>query len=130
MFKERLGGLRLAQPCAAVMMAVWAVSGMADEKSLLAAIESQSGAIKAVSQQIFEFKELGQQEFKSSQLVMEELRKLGFKVEGDLKVPDDLVKGGVAKTAFRAELQGKGPGPTVTCWNTTRCRTDIPAVTT
>lgn len=114
MFKERLGGLRLARTCAAVMMAVWVVSGMADEKSLLAAIESQSGAIKAVSQQIFDFKELGQQEFKSSQLVMEELRKLGFKVEGDLKVPDDLVKGGVAKTAFRAELQGKGPGPTVT----------------
>ena len=102
MFKERLGGLRHARTCAAVMMAVWAVSGMADEKSLLAAIESQSGAIKAVSQQIFDFKELGQQEFKSSQLVMEELRKLGFKVEGDLKVPDDLVKGGVAKTAFRA----------------------------
>jgi amidohydrolase len=45
---------------------------------------------------------------------MEELRKLGFTVSGDLKVPTDLVKDGIARTAFRAELQGKGPGPTVT----------------
>jgi metal-dependent amidase/aminoacylase/carboxypeptidase family protein len=45
---------------------------------------------------------------------MEELRKLGYKVTGDLKVPADLVKDGIAKTAFRAELMGKGPGPTVT----------------
>jgi len=45
---------------------------------------------------------------------MEELRKLGFTVTGDLKVPADLVKDGVSKTAFRAEMQGKGPGPTVT----------------
>lgn len=97
-----------------LLAALWAANGLADEKQLLQAIEAQSGAIKQVSQQIFEFKELGQQEFKSSQLVVDELRKLGFKVETDLKVPDDLVKGGVAKTAFRAELPGKGPGPTVT----------------
>lgn len=97
-----------------LLAALWAANGLADERQLLQAIEAQSGAIKQVSQQIFEFKELGQQEFKSSQLVVDELRKLGFKVETDLKVPDDLVKGGVAKTAFRAELPGKGPGPTVT----------------
>jgi amidohydrolase len=45
---------------------------------------------------------------------MEELRKLGYKVTGDLKVPADLVKDGVAKTAFRAEMAGKGAGPTIT----------------
>ena len=110
---------------------MWAAGSWADEKQLLAAIEAQSGAVKGVSQQIFDFKELGQQEFKSSQLVMEELRKLGFKVEGDLKVPEDLVKGGVAKTAFRAELQGKGPGrQSRSCLNMTRCRTGIPAAIT
>ena len=108
---------------------MWAVGSWADEKQLLAAIEAQSGAVKGVSQQIFDFKELGQQEFKSSQLVMEELRKLGFKVEGDLKVPEDLVKGGVAKTAFRAELQGKGR-QSRSCLNMTRCRTGIPAAIT
>ena len=85
----------------------------ADEKTLLAAIAEQAGSYKVVSQKIFEYKELGQQEFKSSQLLMEELRKLGFIVTGDLKVPDDLVKGGVAKTAFRAEMNGKEPGPTI-----------------
>ncbi|MBM4324006.1 MAG: M20 family metallopeptidase, partial [Deltaproteobacteria bacterium] len=69
---------------------------------------------KVVSQKIFDFKELGQQEIKSSALLMEELRKLGFKVDGDLKVPADLVKDGIAKTAFKAELMGKGPGPTIT----------------
>jgi amidohydrolase len=31
-----------------------------------------------------------------------------------LKVPDDLVKDGISKTAFKAEMAGKGPGPTVT----------------
>lgn len=51
---------------------------------------------------------------KSSALLMGELKKLGYKVTGNLKVPDDLIKGGVAKTAFRAELNGKGQGPTVT----------------
>ena len=39
---------------------------------------------------------------------------MGYKVTGDLKVPDDLVKDGIAKTAFKAEMAGKGPGPTVT----------------
>ena len=49
-----------------------------------------SASYRTVSQKIFDFKELGQQEFKSSQLLMEELRKLGFTVSGDLKVPADL----------------------------------------
>jgi len=92
-----------------IVSAVWA-----DPQKILSAIDANSSNCKVVSQKIFDFKELGQQEFKSSALLMEELRKLGFKVEGDLKVPADLVKDGVAKTAFRAELQGKGPGPTIT----------------
>ena len=97
-----------------ILTFLWAATAMANEKQLLAAIDEQAGSYRAVSQKIFDYKELGQQEFKSSQLLMEELRKLGFKVEGDLKVPDDLIKGGVAKTAFRAELAGKDPGPTIT----------------
>ena len=92
-----------------VVPSVWA-----DGKKIVVAIDAASPNCKAVSQKIWEFKELGQQEFKSSQLLMEELRKLGFNVTGDLKVPADLVKDGIAKTAFRAELQGKGPGPTIT----------------
>jgi metal-dependent amidase/aminoacylase/carboxypeptidase family protein len=91
-----------------------AVSAWADPKTIISAIDEANPNCRAVSQKIFDFKELGQQEFKSSQLLMEELKKLGFAVTGDLKVPADLVKDGVAKTAFRAELQGKGPGPTIT----------------
>lgn len=106
----RLGAVLLA----VVLALLWGTAALADEGRLLAAIDDQSANCRAVSQQIYEFKEPGQQEFKSSHLLMEELRKLGFTVQGDLKVPEDLVKGGVAKTAFRAELKGKGPGPTVT----------------
>jgi amidohydrolase len=91
-----------------------AVSVWAEPQKIASTIDSSSASYRTVSQKIFDFKELGQQEFKSSQLLMEELRKLGFSVSGDLKVPADLVKDGIAKTAFRAELQGKGPGPTVT----------------
>ncbi len=89
--------------------AVWA-----EPQKILSAIDANANNCSMVSQKIFEFKELGQQEFKSSALLKEELEKLGFKVEGDLKVPADLVKDGIAKTAFRAELKGKGPGPTIT----------------
>ncbi len=99
---------------ALILAVMWIASASADDKALLAAIDDQAANCKIVSQKIFDFKEKGQQEFKSLQLLMEELRKLGFKVTGDLKVPDDLVKGGIAKTAFRAEMNGKGPGPTVT----------------
>lgn len=91
-----------------------ATSAGAGEKEILSAIDDASGRCRLVSQKLFGYKELGQQEFKSSALLMDELATLGFQVTGNLKVPEDLVKGGVAKTAFRAELQGKGPGPTVT----------------
>ncbi len=85
-----------------------------DSARITSAIDTASASCKVVSEKIHEWKELGQQEFKSSALLMEELRKLGYKVTGDLKAPEDLVKGGVLKTAFKAELQGKGPGPTIT----------------
>lgn len=98
----------------AIFTMLMAAPGWADPKKIATAIDAASPNCKMVSQKIFDFKELGQQEFKSSQLLMEELRKLGFNVVGDLKVPADLVKDGIAKTAFRAELQGKGPGPTIT----------------
>jgi len=61
----------------------------ADPQQVLSAIDGGSANYRGVSQKIFDFKELGQQEFKSSQLLMEELRKLGFTVTGDLKVPAD-----------------------------------------
>jgi amidohydrolase len=86
----------------------------ADSKKITAAIDEASQSCRGVSRQIWEFKEPGQQEFKSSALLKEELAKLGYKVTGDLKVPEDLVKDGIAKTAFKAEMAGKGPGPTVT----------------
>jgi len=86
----------------------------ADAQKIVAAVDAAADSCKVVSQKIFEWKELGQQEFKSSQLLMEELKKLGYKVSGDLKVPEDLIKSGISKTAFRAEMAGKGPGPTVT----------------
>jgi amidohydrolase len=98
----------------AILSAFIASGVWADPQKILSAIDANSSNCRVVSQKIFDFKELGQQEFKSSALLMEELRKLGFKVTGDLKVPADLVKDGIAKTAFRAELQGKGAGPTIT----------------
>jgi amidohydrolase len=91
-----------------------ASSAWADGQKISAAIDTASAGCRIVSEKIFEWKELGQQEVKSSALLMEELKKYGFKVTGDLKVPADLIKDGIAKTAFRAEMTGKGPGPTVT----------------
>jgi amidohydrolase len=85
----------------------------ADGPKITAAIDAASADCRVVSERIFEWKELGQQEAKSSALLMEELKKYGFKVTGNLKVPEDLIKDGIAKTAFRAEMAGKGPGPTV-----------------
>lgn len=100
---------------AVASLTLWMVTSVwADPQKVIVAVDAASANGKTVSQKIFEWKELGQQEFKSSQLLMEELRKLGYKVTGDLKVPADLVKDGIAKTAFRAELKGKGPGPTIT----------------
>jgi amidohydrolase len=102
---------------AAILLAATLVAaqpGLADSNKVLAAIDAASPACKGVSEKIFEFKELGQQEVKSSALLKEELTKLGFQVKGDLPVPADLVEGGISKTGFRAELAGKGPGPTVT----------------
>jgi amidohydrolase len=99
---------------AGILTLLVAPPAWADAQKIVSVIDSNSSTCRAVSQKIFDYKELGQQEFKSSQLLMEELRKLGYTVTGDLKVPEDLIKGGISKTAFRAELKGKGPGPTVT----------------
>lgn len=96
-------------------MVVFAAGGVwADPNRVVSAVDAASPNYRVVSQKIWEYKELGQQEVKSSQLLMEELRKLGYTVTGDLRVPADLVKDGIAKTAFRAELKGKGSGPTIT----------------
>jgi len=109
-------GLRCLKICwvffaAAVLVAppAWA-----DPAKIASAIDEASGSCRVVSQKIYDWKELGQEEFKSSALLMEELKKLGYKVTGNLTAPEDLVKGGILKTAFKAELRGKGPGPTIT----------------
>jgi amidohydrolase len=93
--------------CAASM---WA----APSEALLGAVDAYSKAAYPTSQAIWSYKELGQQEFKSSALLKKELEALGFTVKTDLPVPADLIPGGIAKTAFRAEFVGKRPGPTVT----------------
>ena len=115
MHKE-VSGREWVYVCVVLTVMVVFLTGQAwaDWNKVVSAIDAASGSCRDVSQKIWEYKELGQQEFKSSQLLMGELRKLGYTVTGDLKVPADLVKDGVAKTAFRAELKGKGPGPTIT----------------
>lgn len=77
------------------------------------AVDQAAPACRQVADQIFALQEQGSQEVKSSELLKNELARLGFTVTGDLAVPADLVPGGVAKTAFKAVLHGKGPGPTV-----------------
>jgi len=76
-------------------------------------VDKAAAACKEVADRIFELREQGAKEFKSSELLKNELTRLGFTVTGDLKVPADLVEGGVSKTAFKAEMNGKGPGPVV-----------------
>ena len=93
---------------------VFSSAAFADEKDVLKAIDGAENNIHQVSKKIFEYKELSGEEVKSSALLKEELQKLGFTVTGNLAVPADLVKGGVATTAFKAVMEGKGPGPTVT----------------
>jgi len=83
-------------------------------KKIISAIDDASSNCNRVSQRIFEWKELGPNEFKGVGLLTEELGKLGFTIKRNLKVPADLVEGGIAKTAFRAERMGKAPGPTIT----------------
>jgi len=95
--------------CLLVAMPAWA-----DTAKILSAIDEAGTSCRDVSRKIWEWKEPGQKEFRSAELLKRELRKLGYQVSGDLKVPADLVPGGVAKTAFKAEMRGKGPGPTVT----------------
>jgi hypothetical protein len=108
-----------------------AASAWGDSAKIVSAIDSASANGQAVSRKIHEWKEQGQEEFKSSALLMEELKKLGYTVTGDLKAPEDLVKGGILKTAFKAEMRGKGPvPPSRSCWNTTPWRMATPAVTT
>jgi metal-dependent amidase/aminoacylase/carboxypeptidase family protein len=100
------------------MLAVSFVSAdraaMATQEKVLAAVDDISETGRMVSRKIYEYKELGREEFKSSQSLKEELKKLGFKITEDPPVPQDLVDGGISKTAFRAEMPGNGPGPTIT----------------
>jgi amidohydrolase len=90
-----------------------APAAWADPAKISKAIDEAGPAGRAVSRNIWDFKEQGMKEFKSSALLMEELRKLGYTVTGNLKVPEDAYKEGALATSFKAELRGKGPGPTV-----------------
>jgi amidohydrolase len=114
--KRRRSGYAWGGLIAAVMIVLLSGSAGADPQKILSAIDEAGGSCRGVSQKIWEYKEPGQKEVKSSALPIEELKKLGYVVTGNLSVPADLSedKDGVAKTAFRAELKGKGPGPTVT----------------
>ena len=110
---QRLTSIALITVLAVLMVfTVHPVS--ADSKRIIAAIDEAGASCRGVSQKIWDFKEPGQQELKSAELLKEELARLGYKVTGDLKVPEDLVKDGISKTGFKAEMAGKGPGPTVT----------------
>ena len=96
-----------------LLLLCFAPCAWADSAAVLKAADEAAPASRSVSQRIWEYREQGMKEVKSSALLMEELRKLGFSVTGNLKVPVDAYKEGVLPTAFKAELKGKGPGPTV-----------------
>ena len=67
------------------------VRAWADPQKIISAIDVASPSCKVVSEKIFEYKELGQKEVKSSALLMEELRKLGFTVTGNLNSSSTVV---------------------------------------
>lgn len=104
---------RMLLPILTVMLLCFALPAWADSAGVSKAVDEAAPASRVISQKIWEYKEQGMKEFKSSALLMEQLRKLGFTVTGNLKVPEDAFKDGVLPTAFKAELKGKGPGPTV-----------------
>jgi amidohydrolase len=89
------------------------VGFMLDKSTLTKDVEEVAPEVRAVSDKIFAWAELGSQEVKSSNLLMNTLKQAGFEVTGGLKVPDDLLPDGLARTAFKAEMQGKGQGPNV-----------------
>ena len=86
---------------------------MPDKQTILDDIDRLSPQVKTIADQIFNWAELGGQEVKSCALLKKTLSEAGFKVTGDLPVPEDLIAGGVSTTAFRAELAGKTAGPTM-----------------
>ena len=86
---------------------------MPDKNTIIEEVNKLVPEVRAISDKIFNWAELGSQEVKSSALLMKTLSDAGFKVTGDLKAPEDLIPGGVAATAFRAELDGASDGSTV-----------------
>ncbi len=104
----------LRSACSALLAAIFlALPIVAQADAVTDSVNTAAPACKDIAAKIFDFKEQGAKEFKSSEFLKTELTKLGFKVTGDLKVPTDLIEGGVSKTAFKAEMDGIGPGPTV-----------------
>ena len=86
---------------------------MPDKSEILADIDRIAPEVRTVADQIFNWAELGSQEKQSCALLMKVLTEAGFEVGGNLPAPDDLLPGGVASTAFRAEMAGGSQGPTV-----------------
>jgi len=74
-------------------------------------IDANRDRIIGISDTIHDYAELGTEEYKTSKLCKEELGKEGFKIrkpEATLKVFEDGLR-----TAFIAEMEGKGPGPCI-----------------
>ena len=74
-------------------------------------IEANRDRIIKISDQIYENPELGTEEYETSELSKEELKKEGYsvrKAKASLKIFEDGLR-----TAFIAEMKGKGEGPCV-----------------
>lgn len=95
------------------LVSLLAVSRPAKADAVTDSVDKEAAACKIVADAIFDLHEQSNREFKSSELLKKELARYGFTVTGDLKAPGDLVEGGVSRTAFKAVLEGQGPGPTI-----------------
>jgi len=81
------------------------------KKKVCEVIDANRDRIIKISDTIHDYAELGTEEFKTSKLCKEELEKEGFKIrkpEATLKAFEEGLR-----TAFVAEMDGKGPGPCV-----------------
>ena len=79
------------------------------KKKVCEVIDANRDRIIRISDTIHDYAELGTEEYKTSKLCIEELEKEGFKVrkpKATLKIFEDGLR-----TAFIAEMEGKGPGP-------------------
>jgi amidohydrolase len=81
------------------------------KKRVCEVIDANRDRIIKISDTIYEYAELGTEEFKTSNLCKEELLKEGFKIRKPVATLKIFEEG--LRTAFIAEMDGKGPGPCV-----------------